>query len=366
MLKKVIFIFAAVFVLPMTVYAETDAESSVVIEKESRHVIFDKECHKRLPMASTTKIMTAVIALENGNSDDIVKVSPNAQNQEGSSVYLRAGDEVKLEDLLYAMMLNSGNDAATAIAEHIGGNVENFVTMMNDKACELGCNNTHFCNPSGLNEAGHYSSAYDLALMTAYAAENDLFREIVSAKYHRIINSGSVTYLKNHNKLLWQYDRCVGGKTGFTKASGRCLVTFAEKDGKSTVAVTLNDSNDWFDHKVLHESAFDLLEKRTILTKGTVLCRKTIRGKRIDIIAGDNAEIVCPKNGGMKLRCRIFYNEKINKSAEVGEIVGVAVIYGGDYRLLELPAVCGSSIADPFKTFGKNMAEILDKMLLKY
>ena len=220
----------------------TSAVGGCVIEAESGRVLFEKNKDKKVPMASTTKIMTAITAIENcENLDEKFEISPKAVGVEGTSLYLRKGDVYSTRDLLFALMLISGNDASVAIAEHVAGSTSEFVTLMNELAKKIGANNTHFANTHGLDADGHYTTAYDLALITAYALNNDTFREIVSTKNTKITNSnGENRYLKNKNKLLFTLDGCIGVKTGFTNDAGRCLVSAIERNGMRLVCVVLN------------------------------------------------------------------------------------------------------------------------------
>lgn len=220
----------------------TSAVGGCVIEAESGRVLFEKNKDKKVPMASTTKIMTAITAIENcENLDEKFEISPKAVGVEGTSLYLRKGDVYSTRDLLFALMLISGNDASVAIAERVAGSTSEFVTLMNDLAKKIGANSTHFANTHGLDADGHYTTAYDLAKITAYALNNDTFREIVSTKNTKITNSnGENRYLKNKNKLLFTLDGCIGVKTGFTNDAGRCLVSAVERNGMRLVCVVLN------------------------------------------------------------------------------------------------------------------------------
>ena len=220
----------------------TSAVGGCVIEAESGRVLFEKNKDKKVPMASTTKIMTAITAIENcENLDEKFEISPKAVGVEGTSLYLRKGDVYSTRDLLFALMLISGNDASVAIAEHVAGSTSEFVTLMNELAKKIGANNTHFANTHGLDADGHYTTAYDLAKITAYALNNDTFREIVSTKNTKITNgNGENRYLKNKNKLLFTLDGCIGVKTGFTNDAGRCLVSAVERNGMRLVCVVLN------------------------------------------------------------------------------------------------------------------------------
>ncbi len=220
----------------------TSAKSCAVIETSTKRKLFAVNEDARLPMASTTKIMTAITAIENCKDlDEKFEISPKAVGVPGTSLYLRKGDVYSTRDLLYALMLISGNDASVAIAEHVAGSTSEFVTMMNDTARKIGATNSHFANSHGLDADGHYTTAYDLACITAYALENDTFREIVSTKNIKITNGEDENrFLKNKNKLLSTLDGCIGVKTGFTDDAGRCLVSAIEGDGLRLVCVVLN------------------------------------------------------------------------------------------------------------------------------
>ena len=232
------------------------AEGAILIDTKDKTVLFEKNADKKLYPASTTKIMTALVALETleeigAGQDSRVTVPDEAAGLEGSSVYLKAGQQVTMEELLYGMMLQSGNDAAAAVAICCGGDMETFVEKMNDKAAALGCGSTHFTNPSGLHDEGHYTTARDLAIIGAAAMEREDFRRIVSAESWQNQDTGR-SYV-NKNKTLFQYDGGNGIKIGYTKASGRTLAASAERDGKVLIAVVLNDHN-WF------EDAYGMLD----------------------------------------------------------------------------------------------------------
>jgi len=220
----------------------TSAKGCAVIETSTHRKLFAVNENQKLPMASTTKIMTAITAIEYCKDlDEKFEVSKKAIGVPGTSLYLREGDVYSTRDLLYALMLISGNDASVAIAEHVGGSTSEFVTKMNELAKKIGVENTHFANTHGLDADGHYTTAYDLAVITSYALENDTFREIVSTKNTKITNGkGENRYLKNKNKLLSTLEGCIGVKTGFTDDAGRCLVSAIEKEGMRLVCVVLN------------------------------------------------------------------------------------------------------------------------------
>lgn len=245
---------------------DISAKSAVLMVAQSGQVIFEKNSHEIRSMASTTKIMTAVIAVESGKLEQTVEITEQMCNSEGTSVGLKAGYKVKLIDLVYAMMLESGNDAADAVACFLGGDANKFCVMMNEKAKSLGMNQTNFATPSGLDDPNHYSTAYDMAVLGAYAIRNPLLFKIVSSKSARaeyISPDITVTY-SNHNRLLSLYEGAVGIKTGFTKKSGRCLVSAAQKNGSTLVAVTLSAPDDWNDHKKLFDFGFSILKNESV------------------------------------------------------------------------------------------------------
>jgi len=259
----------------------TDAESgpgipsinagfAVVIDAESGRVLYEKNAHKRTPMASTTKIMTAVVALEKGNLDDVVTVSKRAAGIWGSRIHLKAGQKITLRELLYGLLLSSGNDAAIAIAEHLGGNMENFVEMMNKKARELGLRNTSFKTPHGLDADGHYTTAYELACLTRYALENPVFSEIVKTKKTSI----SYRTLYNTNEMLGAYPGADGVKTGYTGKAGRCLVTSVTRDGGRFISVVINSPSRYdraLSSKLILDYAYNNYKTYTLMRAGEIV-----------------------------------------------------------------------------------------------
>ncbi|TGB04481.1 D-alanyl-D-alanine carboxypeptidase family protein [Halobacillus salinus] len=245
------------------------AEHAVLMDSESGRVLYEKDAYDSSLIASTTKIMTAIIAIESGKLDEEVKVSGRAVRTEGSSIYLTEGEKIPLKDLVFGLMLRSGNDSAVAIAEHVGGSVEGFTHMMNEKAEWLGMNASHFENPHGLDGETHYSSAYDLGLLMAYSMKNDTFREVTGSDKYRSENRDYAWM--NKNKLLTKYyEPTNGGKTGFTKKAGRTLVSSAERDGMELIAVTLNAPDDWNDHQRMYEWGFDHFESVQLQKQGAI------------------------------------------------------------------------------------------------
>ncbi|MGE8077936.1 D-alanyl-D-alanine carboxypeptidase family protein [Peribacillus loiseleuriae] len=250
------------------------AHSAILMDQESGRVIYEENAHEKSRIASITKIMTAILAIESGKLDHTVTISSNAVGTEGSSLYLKKGEKITLENLVYGLMLRSGNDAAVAIAEEVGGSLDGFVWMMNQKAEEIGMTDSHFSNPHGLdNTENHYSTAYDMALLTRYAMKNEAYRVISGSKKHRASNSEEDwDYVwKNKNRLLTElYEYTTGGKTGYTKLAKRTLVTTATKDDLNLIAVTLNGPDDWNDHIYMYEHAFSDFKPIELLQAGPV------------------------------------------------------------------------------------------------
>ena len=263
----------------------TSARSAVLYVPETGSFLYSKNANQRLPMASTTKIMTALVALDRTKLDDVVVIDESSVGIEGSSAYLKVGDVLTMEELLYALLLQSANDAATAIAYYISGGIDSFSSLMNDKAASLGLKDTNFKNPHGLDDSEHFTTASDLAIITAEAMKIDTFKSIVSTyKKSFCTDERSRTYI-NHNKLLRMYDGCVGVKTGFTKKSGRCLVAAAERDGLTFITVTLDAPGDWNDHRAMFEHGFNSLKKISF-AKQEEYCYK------IPVIGGETNEIL--------------------------------------------------------------------------
>lgn len=264
-------LLAAVLFFPVSAIS---AQSAILVDATTGRVLYEKVPDKQRLIASTTKIMTALVVCEQSNVLDRVRIPSEAVGIEGSSMYLQAGEILTVQELLYGLMLHSGNDAAVALAIYCGGTVEGFVQLMNDKAHRLGMDNTHFANPNGLDAPGHYSTARDMAVLAAYAMENPIFAQTVSTKS---VNVGSRS-LRNHNKLLWQVEGADGVKTGFTKSAGRILVSSAQRQGRRLIAVTMNAPDDWNDHKKLLEEGFTGYTQHQLVHKGQILGQVEIAG----------------------------------------------------------------------------------------
>ncbi|MGG1573775.1 D-alanyl-D-alanine carboxypeptidase family protein [Fictibacillus sp. NRS-1165] len=249
------------------------ARAAILMDQDSGRILYARNEHRQMRIASITKIMTAILAIESGKLQDRVKVSDRATKTEGSSLYLKPGERIPLKDLIYGLMLRSGNDSAVAIAEYVGGSLDGFVYMMNQKAQEIGMKNTLFRNPHGLDDHDdHYSTAYDMAVLTRYAMENRQFSEISASEIYRSPQEGEKwdRVWRNKNKMLKRYPYSTGGKTGYTKLAKRTLVSTAKKDGMGLIAVTLNDPNDWDDHAAMFNWGFQSFDLVRVVKKGVV------------------------------------------------------------------------------------------------
>ncbi len=304
------------------------ASSAIVMVAQTGDVLYEHNAHVKRSMASTTKIMTALLVLEKADLKKQITVNEDELNVEGTSMGLLPDDKVTYEGLVYGMLLQSGNDAANVTAKKLGGTVEKFISMMNRRAKELGMSNTNFVTPSGLDDDEHYSTAYDMALLGSAAIQNPDFRHISSQK-HAVVYYGNPPYrrtLTNHNKMLSYYDGCIGLKTGFTKKSGRCLVTAAERDGVTLVAVTLNAPNDWNDHKVLLNYGFSKVENRTLDNDSSLLRFPVVGGKKasVPVVAENKAHVnVADNTQGVNADYLMdsFLYAPVKKGDRVGKIV---------------------------------------------
>ncbi len=321
------------------------AKGAVLMEVESGTVIFGKNENAQMPMASTTKIMTALVALERMPPDALVTVTEASVGVEGSSIYLTVGETLSMEDLLYALLLESANDAAETIAVAVAGNVPAFAALMNEKASELGLTDTHFINPHGLDAEGHYTTAKELACLTRAALENEHFRRICSTRRRIIPLRGKegVRLLLNHNKLLASYDGCIGVKTGFTKKTGRCLVSAAERDGVSLIAVTLGAPDDWRDHTAMLDYGFSLYRSVTLCEPGFYNAPLPLVAGSCEYVMVENTEtlsVVLPRRHG-RIECVVERRRFDFAPIAVGQSVGRLCFYevtGTGRRLLgEVP-----------------------------
>ena len=333
--KKILSCFLAVLMLfcimPDKVFAaniSVSAKSAILIEKSSGKIIWQKNAKDQRKIASTTKIMTAICALENAPLSKVIATPKEATLTEGTKSYLASGERAYLSDMLYMLLLESANDAAVAIAGDISGSCDGFSDLMNEKAREIGLADTNFENPHGLDTKSNYSCALDLAKLCSYALDNAEFAKIVSTRTYKSTTLDGVTRnLKNHNRLLSLYKGAIGVKTGYTKSSGRCLVSAAEKDGTTLICVTLDDPDDWNDHIKLFDYGFAHTEKITLQKgKETVFSVPVVGGKcdRVGAVLQTdmNAVLVLPRgNITQKIFMPQFLYAPIEKGEKIGKII---------------------------------------------
>ena len=320
---------------------QTSAEAFVLMEAESRRVLASQNAERELAIASTTKIMTALVAMEEKSLSDQVPVKEK-HLKEGSSMYLRAGESLTLEELLYGLLLPSGNDAAECIADYCGGGVELFVQRMNEKATALGMTHTAYANPSGLDAEGHYSCALDMARLAAHAMRQPTFVRIASTKTAAV----GERMLGNHNKLLASLSGCVGVKTGYTSAAGRTLVTCCERDGLRLIAVTLNDRDDWNDHAALYEYGFSAYARRCAVSRGERYAVVPLRGgtqTSVTIAAGES--FFYPAAAGEELTVSARLPDgALTAPLEAGQAVGELLVTLDGQEVGRVPLICAESV----------------------
>lgn len=338
------------------------SSSAVVMEASTGRVLFESNPDERLPMASTTKIMTALVAIENGNLDEIIEVDSRAIGVEGSSIYLKEGEKLTLRELLYGLMLRSGNDAAEAIAYHIGGSIEGFVDMMNEEAKSIGANNTNFENPHGLPSDNHYTTAYDLALISANAMMNPDFKEICQTKYISISGpEGTTRSLKNKNKLLWEYEGGNGIKTGYTKVAGKCLVSSAEQEGMQIVCVVLNSSSMWEQCATLMDAGFDDFDYVPVLSEGEPLGTIPIQGsirQSIDILMDTDVLLPLTNEEKDQIFVTIELEPVLIAPVTKGKIIGSLKVAIGDVTVMQSDIILKEDIEE--KTWEDWLNDILN------
>lgn len=349
------------------VQLELSAKASVLIEAQTGKVLYAENEHMKLPMASTTKIMTTLVTLESGELDDEFVIDDRALLTEGSSMNLCYGDTVSKRELCYGMMLPSGNDAANAAALKIGGEYEAFADIMNKRACEIGMRNSSFVTPSGLHDDKHYSTAYDMALLARTAMKNDEFRKICSTAYIRLSDEKweNDKYLKNSNKLLSRYDGCIGVKTGFTDEAGRCLVSAAERNGITLIAVTLNAPDDWNDHIKMMEYGFSVtsMEKIEGCDESFVL---PVAGGDADEVTGVLSEIpeIASVNGVVpEISAKVILPEFVYAPVLKGDVLGRIEYYADEEFICGVDIVSDESCCIIEKAVEKSLYRFIIEKL---
>lgn len=326
---------------------DSSARAAALIERETGRVLYTHNAGESLPMASTTKVMTALLAIEQGCLDDVVTTGRNAYGVPGTSIYLNLGEKAVLRDLLYGLMLASGNDAAVAIAEHIGGDVDTFCRRMTKRAAELGCTGTRFATPHGLPSDNHYTTALDLALIAREAMSHDLFRSIVSTRRASIPWEGRdyARILNNKNKLLATYEGATGIKTGYTKAAGRCLVFGAERDGLELIGVVLNCGNMFEEAARLLDLGFAEYEMFTALEAGeTVRVLPVREGTQETVCIQALQRLAAPVEKGRIPQLEYDLPEEIAAGAAQGDTVGEVRLMSEDEVLDASPLVLGETL----------------------
>lgn len=346
--NKLILIFILIFTFSFSVYSADEptlsAHSAVLINAETKEIIYEKDAFTKRSMASTTKIMTGLLAVESGRLSETVSVGDI--RSEGSSIGLKKGHKISLEALTYGMMLESGNDAAVVCAEFLAGSEKAFSHLMNMKAKEIGMTETNFETASGLDSGEHYSTAYDMALLGACAVKNPIFREICSTKNKRVdfIEPDISVTFSNHNKLLSWCDGVFGIKTGFTKKSGRCLVTACERNGTVLIAVTLNAGDDWNDHRKLYEYGYEKCEESEIFIRipDSIKVYSGCEDKINIEVENNPVAIALADNKG--LTQKIFLADFLYAPIKVGDVVGKAELYKEGRLICSYNIIAQSSV----------------------
>ena len=340
--------FQTGFVLAFDSPAVT-ARAAVLLDQSTGRIMFSKNAYEQLPMASTTKIMTAILAIESGRLDEVVTVSEYASQVEGSSVNLEANEEKTLEELVYGLMLRSGNDAATAIAEHLSGSVEKFTEKMTRRAKELGAAQTKFKNPHGLHHEDHYTTAYDLGLIAVHAMSLPKFREVAATEEKRISWTGKSfdRVLHNQNKLLSMYEGADGIKTGWTTPAGRCFAGAATRNGWGLVAVVLNAPQMWEDTIELLDFGYSYYHWEQIVEEGRSLKTAAVRrgtAERVSLVAGKCLGLPLKENESDMLRFHFQVAEPLRAPVRAGDEVGALHIYFGDQPIEKIPLLAGETV----------------------
>ncbi|MCM1363894.1 MAG: D-alanyl-D-alanine carboxypeptidase [Faecalibacterium sp.] len=371
LIKKIVSI---IFIMILTVFTvgavnvpDLSAKSAIIINGETGEVLFEKDADTRRSMASTTKIMTAVLAAESGRMYDTVNVTAEMTGAEGTSIGLKAGYKLKLYDLVYGMMLESGNDAANATAIFLAGSMSNFAGLMNAKAKEIGMTGSNFVTPSGLDDENHYTTARDMAILGAYAMKNPFLREICSTKSKRIdfIEPDICVTFSNHNRLLSAYDGTIGIKTGFTKKSGRCLVSAAERDGTTYIAVTLSAGDDWNDHKKMFNAAFSSVQMEDIyLRMPETITVQGSTASEIKITAAQYPYRYAYNANQGKITQQVYLPKFVYAPIEAGDKLGFVNIYCGG-KLIATDDIIAAEDAQCVEPTYVEKISFIDKIKMK-
>lgn len=342
----------------VTLGEPVSAEGAILMEASTGRVLYASDADKRLPMASTTKVMTALLAIERYEADAIVVVPKEAVGVEGSSLYLKEGERIRMIDLVYGLMLASGNDAAVAIALSVCGSVEDFAALMNEKAASLGLYHTQFVTPNGLHDDAHYTTARDLAVLTCHALKNPVFRTIVSTQYHQT-EGGSVTRtFKNKNRLLWEYEGANGVKTGYTQIAGKCLVFSAERDGMQLVGVVLDCPAMWNAAEVLLELGFSEYEMVPVLDPKSTLLLPVKNGEKSFLSVAPKQSILVPlrKDGSESVTVSVSLPTMVQAPVAKALPVGTVTVLLEQEPIFSVPLFTQERVAErTFLTYLRSM-----------
>lgn len=344
-MKRVILLFCAVLLLgPIYISAgavSTGASCAILMDAGSGRILYEQNIHERRPIASITKLMTALVAVENTEAlETLITIQPEWTGIEGSSIYLNPNEKISMKALLYGLLLQSGNDAAAAIAGYVAGGEEAFAELMNDRAVRLNMKNSHFTNPSGLSDEGHYSTAYDMALLARECLNNQILAEMCATQ--RVEIEGRTFY--NHNKLLHRYEGCIGMKTGYTELAGRTLVSAAVKDGQTLICVTLNDGNDWNDHEKLFDYGFGTYPAHVLCTQGDRFGSIRISGSLIPVLnVAAERTLAYPLKAGECPKLTVELAEEAAAPVKAGMPVGRAVWSLNGDVIGEIALICSGS-----------------------
>lgn len=331
---------------------DTQAQAIALIDLDSGKLLEGENCDLKLPMASTTKIMTALITLENCDTDEVITVPDEAVGVEGSSIYLEKSERIGVIDLLYGLMLASGNDAAVALAIHVSGSVGAFVDLMNERAESLGLENTHFITPNGLHDAKHLTTAYELCLISREALKNETFSKIVSTKYYKAQSGIKPRTFKNKNSLLWDYEGAFGVKTGYTMAAGRCLVFGAERNGVRVVGAVLNCRPMFETAAKLMDHAFENYVKVTAVEENAVILKTFVQnsgGSILEVQAKDCIMILMQKSSHSSLRLAPALSDDLSAPLSKGDSVGMLYLYDTDELVGSCELIAANDV--PFAGF---------------
>ncbi len=364
MLKKILSAFIAVLLIIPSVVISVNAESvavsaksAILIDAATNEVLFSKNEHEKRGIASTTKILTTLIALEYGEPQREFVATQEAVKVEGTSIGLKPGDTISIKALAYAMLLESGNDAANVTAFGISGNITKFSALMNSYAQKIGMQNSNFTNPSGLTSENHYSTAYDMALLTSVAIKNPIFRKIASTK-SAVIDFGVPEVsrtLSNHNRLLSECEGVFGVKTGYTRASGRCLVTACERNGVTLIAVTLNAYDDWNDHKKLYDYGFSLYKNKSVIEVASSV--------KIPVVCANKAcvSVECSYTNDLYstslINAEVFVEPFLYPPVKKGDVVGEVVFKNSSEKIVKvIPLVSGDDAESLYSEVQKSVS----------